>query len=267
MGPDAGVGGRRGSADGPRDPRPRRIGPVLRAARVARSVNAVRIVAPDLAGFGTSDKPDIGVRPRVRTSTTSTRWSSASSSTSRSRSSATRSAALLAALWTARHADARVRARDRCLAPYPSADGAEVWLPGAEAPAGRTRSPRPCSRVSCACSRSRSASRAATRRRSRADYARQTFRGRGERCGRRCTTRRSSRSSTWSDALDGTLPILVEHADEDRTVPLSAHTRVVRAPPERRAPDRAPAATSSSCTSASPRSPSGSDGSPARLRP
>ena len=58
-----------------------------------------------------------------------------------------------------------------------------------------------------------------------ADYARQTFRGRGRTMWSALYDTSVLQELEMVHALDGSLPILVEHADEDRTVPLSAHTK------------------------------------------
>ena len=132
VGPDARVGGRARRAAAA-DPRSRRLGALLRPASRAAWTDRFTVVAPDLAGFGRSDKPRDRVRRARRTSTTSTRWPPSSGSDAPIVASVTRSA--VCSRRSGRPAAPNASgARDRS-APYPSPDEAVAWTGRAEVPA------------------------------------------------------------------------------------------------------------------------------------
>ena len=189
--------------------------------RVASRVDGrFRIVAPDLAGFGHSDEPDLDYGRAGHLddldavmSDIGTRVVVAGHSLG----------GVFSALWVARRPEA-VRALAIVAAPYPSPDASKVWI---EEPA-----PPPASRITmplvAAAVRVLAVPVGVAKRfppAVAADYARQSLRARN----------RTMRSALYDPAvaedleqvraLDGRFPTLVEHARDDRTVRFDAHER------------------------------------------
>lgn len=188
-----------------------------------RAGGRFHLIAPDLAGFGSSDKPDIAYdRAGHLESLDAIVHDVAEPIVVVGHSLG----GLFAALWTARRGPGRVAALAILCAPFPSADGSRVWVqepklpPAARIAAPLLRTVVRVLAVPVGVARGYPAAVAS-------DYARQTLRSRG--------------GTMWSAlydpsvlgdlecmrALDGRLPILVEHADHDRTVRLDAHARWV----------------------------------------
>ena len=189
------------------------------AARVADRFHGV---APDLAGFGTSDKPVLGYERSVHLDDLDVVLEElgldgpvvvAGHSLG----------GLFAALWAARRPE-RVRAIGIVAAPYPSPDEAAVWVEEPKPPlAARIAVPLVAATVrllAIPVGVLRGYPPAVV-----ADYARQTLRSRGR------TMRSALYDPTVAEeleqvrALDGRVPVLIEHAREDRTVRLDAHDR------------------------------------------
>ena len=181
----------------------------------------VRIVAPDLAGFGSSDKPKLGYE---RTAHLEDLDAVAERFGDRASIVAGHSlGGLFAALWAARRPE-RLRALAIVAAPYPSPDERAVWTHEPELPAAaRITMPLAAGAV-----RLLAVPVGVARRYPPAvafDYARQTVRSRN----------RTMRSALYDPsvaadlegvrALDSRFPILVEHARDDRTVGLDAQER------------------------------------------
>jgi len=188
----------------------------------ARVSDRFRVVAPDLAGFGTSDKPDVAYDRGMHLDDLDAVCEELE--LDRPTVVAGHSlGGLFAALWAARHPE-RVRGLCSVSAPYPSPDEREVWVeepkppPAAKVtvrlvamtiralavPVGLVRGYPPAVA---------------------ADYARQTLRSRA----------RTMRSALYDPAiapeleavraLDGRFPALIEHGLDDKTVRLDAHER------------------------------------------
>jgi pimeloyl-ACP methyl ester carboxylesterase len=180
------------------------------------------VIAPDLAGFGTSDKPDLAYERGAHLDDVDAVLEElevdgpvvvAGHSLG----------GLFAALWAARHPE-RARGLALLAAPYPSPAEREVWVePPKPPPAARVAFPLVAAAV-----RLLAVPVGVVRRYPpavAADYARQTLRSRG----------RTMRSALHDPAvgaelegvraLDGRLPVLIEHALDDRTVRIDAHDR------------------------------------------
>ena len=187
----------------------------------ARLDGRFRIVAPDLAGFGSSDKPKLGYERAAHLEDLD---AVAERFADRAPNVAGHSlGALFAALWVARRPDA-VRSLAIVAAPFPSPDERAVWTHEPEVPAAaRVTVP-----LAAATVRLLAVPIGVARRYPPAvalDYARQTVRSRN----------RTMRSVLYDPsvaadlegvrALDGRFPVLLEHARDDRTVGLDAHER------------------------------------------
>ena len=187
----------------------------------ARLDGRFRIVAPDLAGFGSSDKPKLGYDRAAHLEDLD---AVAEGLGDRTPVVAGHSlGGLFAALWAARRPEA-VRALAIVAAPYPSPDEQVVWTHEPEVPAAaRVTVP-----LAAAAVRLLAVPIGVARRYPPAvafDYARQTVRSRN----------RTMRSVLYDPsvaadlvgvrALDGRFPILIEHSRDDRTVGLDAHGR------------------------------------------
>jgi pimeloyl-ACP methyl ester carboxylesterase len=187
----------------------------------ARLAGRFRVVAPDLAGFGSSDKPRIAYERAAH-------LEDLDAVAERFGNDAPIVAGhslggLFAALWAARQPE-QVRALAIVAAPYPSPDERAVWTHEPEVPAAaRITMPLAAGAV-----RLLAVPIGVVRRYPPAvafDYARQTVRSRN----------RTMRSALYDPsvaadlervrALDGGFPILVEHARDDHTVGLDAHER------------------------------------------
>lgn len=188
----------------------------------ARVDDRFHVVAPDLAGFGTSDKPDISYERSMHLAdleavTDELQLDGPTVVAGHSLGG------LFAALWAARHPE-RTRALGTMAAPYPSPDSHEVWI--------QEPKPPPAAKVAvplvAAAIRVLSVPVGVARRYPpsvAADHARQSMRSRA----------RTMRSALYDPALageleavralDGRFPILIEHALDDRTVRLDAHQR------------------------------------------
>jgi pimeloyl-ACP methyl ester carboxylesterase len=179
------------------------------------------VVAPDLAGFGSSDKPKLGYDRAAHLEDLD---AVARGFGDRAPVVAGHSlGGLFAALWAARR-PGTVRALAIVAAPYPSPDEHVVWTHEPEVPAAaRVTVP-----LAAAAVRLLAVPIGVARRYPPAvafDYARQTVRSRN----------RTMRSVLYDPtvaadlegvrALDGRFPILLEHARDDRTVGLDAHER------------------------------------------
>ena len=189
------------------------------AVRVA---DRFHVVAPDLAGFGTSDKPDIGYDRTSHLDDVDVVVDELGLD-GPAVIAGHSLGGLFGALWAAR-APERVRGLGIVAAPYPSPDEAAVWVePPRPPPAARVAVPLVAAAVRLLATpvgvlRGYPPAVAA-------DYARQTLRSRG----------RTMRSALYDPevaealervhALDGRFPILIEHALDDRTVRLDAHDR------------------------------------------
>lgn len=187
------------------------------AVRVA---DRFHVVAPDLAGFGTSDKPDVSYDRGMHLEDLAAVVGELEPD--RSTVVAGHSlGGLFAALWAARDAD-RVRGLCAMSAPYPSPDEHAVWIEEPKPP----RAAKIAVPIVAAAVRMLAIPVGIVRRYPpsvAADYARQTLRSRG----------RTMRSALYDPAvaeeleavraLDGRFPVLIEHALEDRTVQLDAH--------------------------------------------
>jgi pimeloyl-ACP methyl ester carboxylesterase len=178
-------------------------------------------VAPDLAGFGSSDKPRIGYE---RSSHLEDLDAVAAAFGDRPPIVAGHSlGGLFAALWAVRRPE-RVRALAIVAAPYPSPDARVVWTHEPEVPAAaRITMPLAASAIWLL-----SVPIGVARRYPPAiafDYARQTMRGRN----------RTMRSALYDPsvidgledvrALDERFPTLIEHARDDRTIGTDAPER------------------------------------------
>ncbi len=187
----------------------------------ARLDERFRLVAPDLAGFGSSDKPRIGYE---RADHLGDLDAVAERFGDRAPIVAGHSlGGLFAALWAARRPE-RVRALAIVAAPYPSPDPAVAWTHEPDVPAAaRITMPLAAGAI-----RLLAVPVGVARRYPPAiafDYARQTLRSRN----------RTMRSVLYDPSvadelervrgLDGRFPILIEHARDDRTVGLDAHER------------------------------------------
>ena len=178
------------------------------------------LIAPDLAGFGNSDKPDISYDRGGHLEDLD---------------AVVRDVAepivvvghslggLFAALWTTRD-PSRVAALAILCAPFPAADGRQVWIqepvlpPAARIAAPFLRTIVRALAVPVGMARGYPAAVAS-------DYARQTMRSRG----------RTMWSALYDPSvlddlervrmLDEQLPVLIEHAEDDRTVRLDARAR------------------------------------------
>jgi len=188
----------------------------------ARVSHRWRVVAPDLAGFGTSDKPDVAYDRGMHLDDLDAVCDEmeldgplvvAGHSLG----------GLFAALWAARHPES-VRGLCSMAAPYPSPDEHEVWMeepkppPAAKVaipivagtirvlavPVGLVRGYPPA--VS-------------------ADYARQTLRSRSRTMRSVLYDPEIARDMERVRAFDGRFPVLIEHGLEDRTARLDAHER------------------------------------------
>ena len=177
------------------------------------------IVAPDLAGFGSSDKPKIGY---ARASHLDDLDAVAAGFGDRSAIVAGHSlGGVFAALWAARHPE-RIRALAIVAAPFPSPDPAVAWTHEPEVPAAaRITMPLAAGAI-----RLLAVPVGVARRYPPAiafDYARQTLRSRNR------TMRSVLYDPSVADELQrvrsihGHVPILIEHARDDRTVGLGAH--------------------------------------------
>ena len=186
----------------------------------ARASDRFRVVAPDLAGFGTSDKPDIEYARAAHLDDLDA--VAEELELDRPTVAAGHSlGGLFAALWAARH-PARVRALCAMSAPYPSPDEHEVWVQEPKPPpAAKVALPLLSAAVrvlAVPVGVVRGYPPAVA-----ADYARQTLRSRA----------RTMRSALYDPTvkedlaavrrLDGRFPVLIEHALDDRTVRLDAH--------------------------------------------
>jgi len=180
-----------------------------------------RIVAPDLAGFGSSDKPRIGYERAAHLEDLD---AVAAELGDRSPIVAGHSlGGLFAALWAARR-PGRVRALAIVAAPYPSPDERVVWSHEPEVPAA-ARITLP---LGAAAVRLLAVPVGVARRYPPAvafDYARQTVRSHNRTM--RSVLYDPSVANELEDvrALDERFPILIEHAGDDRTVGLDAHER------------------------------------------
>jgi pimeloyl-ACP methyl ester carboxylesterase len=188
----------------------------------ARVRDRFHVVAPDLAGFGTSDKPDIayereGHLDDLDAVADELELDGPTVVAGHSLGG------LFAALWTARDPE-RVGGLCVMSAPYPSPDEHEVWVQEPRPPAAA----RIALPVVAAAVRVLAVPVGVVRGYPpavAADYARQTLRGRG----------RTMRSALYDPTivgemervrtLDGRFPVLIEHALDDRTVRLEAHDR------------------------------------------
>ncbi|HEY7660428.1 MAG TPA: alpha/beta hydrolase [Actinomycetota bacterium] len=188
--------------------------------RFAERVRGHRVVAPDLAGFGWSDKPDIAYERSDHLESLDAAVNGLDGPIVVVGHSL---GGLFAALWAARD-PGRVAALAILCAPFPAADGTQVWvrepmLPAAARVAGPAlRTLARAIAVPVGIARGYPASVAA-------DYARQTFRSRG----------RTMWSALYDPSvlddlerirgIDGAMPILVEHAEQDQTVRVDAHAK------------------------------------------
>jgi pimeloyl-ACP methyl ester carboxylesterase len=189
------------------------------AARVA---DRFHVVAPDLAGFGTSDKPDIAYDRGMHLED----LDAVAEELELDRPTVVAGhslGGLFAALWAARD-PVRILGLCTMSAPYPSPDEHEVWVQEPKPPpAAKIAMPLVAAAVrvlAVPVGVVRGYPPAVA-----ADYARQTLRSRA----------RTMRSALYDPAiaeemervraLDGRLPILIEHALDDRTVRLDAHGR------------------------------------------
>ena len=185
----------------------------------ARLDGRFRIVAPDLAGFGSSDKPKLGYERAAHLEDLD---AVAERFGDRAPIVAGHSlGGLFAALWVARRPEA-VRSLAIVAAPFPSPDEQVVWTHEPEVPAAaRVTVP-----LAAAAVRLLAVPIGVARRYPPAvafDYARQTVPSRN----------RTMRSVLYDPsvaadlegvrALDGRFPILLEHPRDDRTVGLDAH--------------------------------------------
>jgi pimeloyl-ACP methyl ester carboxylesterase len=187
----------------------------------ARLGERFRVVAPDLAGFGSSDKPRIGYGRAAHLEdldVVAERFGNDAPIVA-----GHSLGGLFAAFWAARQPE-RVRALAIVAAPYPSPDERAVWIHEPELPAAaRVTIPLAAGAV-----RLLAVPIGIARRYPPAvafDYARQTVRSRN----------RTMRSALYDpsvaadlervQAFDGRFPILVEHARDDHTVGLDAHER------------------------------------------
>ena len=189
--------------------------------RLATRVDgAFRVVAPDLAGFGTSDKPDV---PYERSAHLDDLDAVADELEMDGPIVVAGHSlgGLFSALWAARNPD-RVRALCLMAAPYPSPDEHQVWIHEPKPPpAAKITVPLVAATIrvlAVPVGVVRGYPPAVA-----ADYARQTLRSRA----------RTMRSALYDPAiaaelqrihaLDGRFPTLIEHALEDKTVRLDAH--------------------------------------------
>jgi pimeloyl-ACP methyl ester carboxylesterase len=186
----------------------------------ARVSSRFHVVAPDLAGFGTSDKPDI---PYERGAHLEDLEAVAQELGLHGPTTVAGHSlgGLFAALWAARD-PGRVRGLCAMSAPYPSPDEHEVWVHEPKPPpAAKIALPVVATAVrvlAVPVGVLRGYPPAVA-----ADYARQTLRGRA----------RTMRSALYDPAiaadletvraLDGRFPTLIEHALGDTTVRLDAH--------------------------------------------
>jgi pimeloyl-ACP methyl ester carboxylesterase len=186
----------------------------------ARVSDRFHVVAPDLAGFGTSDKPDIAYDRAMHLDD----LDAVAEEFELDRSTVVAGhslGGLFAAMWAARD-PGRVRGLSAMSAPYPSPDEHEVWVQEPKPPAAaKIALPIVAAAVrmlAIPVGVVRGYPPAVV-----ADYARQTLRSRA----------RTMRSALYDPAiadeleairaLDGRFPVLIEHALEDRTVRLQAH--------------------------------------------
>jgi pimeloyl-ACP methyl ester carboxylesterase len=186
----------------------------------ARVSDRFHVVAPDLAGFGTSDKPDIGYERAMHLDDLDAvaELLELDGSTVVAGHSL---GGLFAALWAARD-PWRVRALCSMATPYPAPDAHEVWI---EEP-----KPPPAAKVTAplvgATVRVFAMPIGVLRRYPpavAADYARQTLRSRARTMRSALYDPAIGRELEAVRALDGRFPILIEHALDDRTVRLDAH--------------------------------------------
>ena len=186
----------------------------------ARVRDRFHVVAPDLAGFGTSDKPDLAYDRAMHLDD----LDAAADELELDGPTVVAGhslGGLFAALWAARDPD-RVRGLCAMAVPYPSPDEHEVWNEEPKPPrAARIAVPIVAAAVrvlAVPVGVARGYPPAVA-----ADYARQTLRSRGR------TMRSALYDPTLAEelesvrALDGRFPVLLEHNLEDRTVRLDAH--------------------------------------------
>ncbi|MEX2420773.1 MAG: alpha/beta hydrolase, partial [Actinomycetota bacterium] len=180
------------------------------------------LIAPDLAGFGASDKPDI---PYDRGGHLENLDAVVRDVDEPIVVVGHSLGGVFAALWTARD-PSRVAALAILCAPFPSADGSQVWVGEPELPrAARIAAPvlRTIVRalaVPVGMARGYPAAVAS-------DYGRQTFRSRGGTMWSALYDPSVLEDLEGVRALDGRLPTLIEHAEDDRTVRLDAHLKWV----------------------------------------
>lgn len=186
----------------------------------ARVSDRFRVVAPDLAGFGTSDKPDVAYDREMHLDDLDAVCEELELN-GPTIVAGHSLGGLFAALWAARRPDS-VRGLCSMSAPYPSPDEHEVWVeepkppPGAKIALPIVATAVRVLAVPVGVARGYPPAIAS-------DYARQSFRGRS----------RTMRSALYDPtiaaelervrALDGRFPVLIEHALEDRIVRLDAH--------------------------------------------
>jgi pimeloyl-ACP methyl ester carboxylesterase len=186
----------------------------------ARVKDRFHVVAPDLAGFGTSDKPDIGYERSMHLDDLD------AAAVELELDGPTIVAGhslggLFAALWAARDPD-RIRGLCSMAAPYPAPDAHEVWVHEPEPPpAAKVTVPLVAATI-----RVLAVPVGVARRYPpavAADYARQTLRSRSRTMRSALYDPDLSQDLEGVRALDGRFPILIEHALDDRTVRLDAH--------------------------------------------
>ena len=187
------------------------------AARVSPRFH---VVAPDLAGFGTSDKPDVAYDRGMHLDD----LDAVAEEMELDRPTAVAGhslGGLFAALWASRDPE-RVRGLCAMSAPYPSPDEHEVWV--------QEPKPPPAAKIAlpilAAAVRALAVPVGVVRGYPpavAADYARQTLRSRARTMRSALYDPAIAQEMEMVRALDGRLPILIEHALDDRTVRLGAH--------------------------------------------
>lgn len=187
------------------------------AARVA---DRFHVVAPDLAGFGTSDKPDLAYERTMHLDDLDA-VADALEMDGPTVVAGHSLGGLFAALWAARVPE-RVRALGMMAAPYPSPLEEQVWVEEPKPPpAAKIAVP-----VFSAAVRVLAVPIGVLRRYPpavAADYARQTMRSRTRTMRSALYDPALSQELESVRALNGRFPALIEHALDDRTVRPDAH--------------------------------------------
>lgn len=198
---------------------------------VERIGDRFRVIAPDLAGFGASDKPHVAYDRPLQLANLEAALAAVDAGDGPTIVVAHSLGAVFATLWAARHLE-RMRGLGLAAAPWPSADGGPGWVRREHRPAlpsrlvGRAaRLVTPVIAVPVGVARGYPAGVAA-------DFGRQTLRART----------RTLFAAMYDPALAGELeeagrrlgadvPQLLVHARDDRTVALSSQARWAEALP------------------------------------